>query len=540
MTATALGMPQVRHGVGNIFEYEPFPEYAARELKNEQLRANLGFATHKIRTKRAAVTSELPDWQDLRTAGSMIKQQVMANLDTYLEEFERNFTAKGGHVHWARDAHEANEIALKLIQAEGVTEVNKIKSMATAETGLNEYLEEFGIHAIETDLAEEIVQLGDNDRPSHILVPAIHRNRTEIRDIFRRKIEGVNPNLSDDPAELAEASRFRLREKFLTNKVAISGVNFGIADTGTMTIVESEGNGRMCLTLPDTLITFMGIEKLLPTVQDLEVFTQLLPRSSTGERMNPYTSMWTGVTPGDGPQNLHVILMDNGRTAVLADQVGRQALNCIRCSACMNVCPVYERAGGHAYGSTYPGPIGAILSPQLGGIENEHNATLPFASSLCGACYDACPVKINIPDVLVHLRGKAVDAEKAQGEFAGGKKDPHYQMDAIMFGAKKLFSSGKLMGLATKGLPASKLVTGKKHKISKLPGLVGGWTDYRDIPEPPSTSFRNQWKKERGAAPKRVGGSRVDVAALMEANKTKVAEAHAKAEAANPITKEAQ
>lgn len=206
----------------------------------------------------------------------------------------------------------------------------------------------------------------------------------------------------------------------------------------------------------------------------------------------------------------------------------------------MNVCPVYERAGGHAYGSTYPGPIGSILSPQLGGIENEHNATLPFASSLCGACYDACPVKINIPDVLVHLRGKAVDAEKAQGEFAGGKKDPHYQMDAIMFGAKKLFSSGKLMGLATKGLPASKLVTGKKHKISKLPGLVGGWTDYRDIPEPPSTSFRNQWKKERGAAPKRVGGSRVDVAALIEANKTKVAEAHAKAEAANPITKEAQ
>ena len=366
MSTTALGMPKVHHGVGNIFEFEPFPEYAEKELQNEQLRANLGFATHKILNNRANVTGELPYWQDLRTACSMIKQKVMANLDTYLEEFEKNFTARGGHVHWARDAHEANEIALKLIQAEGVTEVNKIKSMATAETGLNEFLEEHGIHAIETDLAEEIVQLGDNDRPSHILVPAIHRNRTEIRDIFLKKIEGVNPNLTDDPAELAEASRFRLREKFLTNKVAISGVNFGIAETGTMTIVESEGNGRMCLTLPDTLITFMGIEKLLPTFQDLEVFTQLLPRSSTGERMNPYTSMWTGVTPGDGPQNLHVILMDNGRTAALADQVGRQALHCIRCSACMNVCPVYERAGGHAYGSTYPGPIGSILSPQLG------------------------------------------------------------------------------------------------------------------------------------------------------------------------------
>lgn len=539
MSTTALGMPTVRHGVGNIFEFEPFPEYAEKELKNEQLRANLGFATHKIRDKRAAVISELPDWQDLRTAGSMIKQKVMANLDTYLQEFEKNFTAKGGHVHWARDANEANEIALRLIREQGVTEVNKIKSMATAETGLNEFLEEHGISAIETDLAEEIVQLGE-DRPSHILVPAIHRNRTEIRDIFRKKIEGVNPDLSDDPAELAEASRFRLREKFLTNKVAISGVNFGIAETGTMTIVESEGNGRMCLTLPETLITFMGIEKILPTTQDYEVFLQLLPRSSTGERMNPYTSMWTGVTPGDGPQNLHVILMDNGRTAALADQVGRQALHCIRCSACMNVCPVYERAGGHAYGSTYPGPIGAILTPQLGGIEEQYNSTLPFASSLCGACYEACPVKINIPDVLVHLRGKAVDLEKAQGEFEGGKKDRHIQMDAMMFGAKTLFTSGKLLSLATRGLPASRLITGRSHKISKLPGIVGGWTDYRDIPEPPKSSFRNDWKKERGEAPKRVGGERVDLQALIAANQGKLAEAHAKAEAANPIVKEAK
>lgn len=539
MSTTALGMPTVRHGVGNIFEFEPFPEYAEKELKNEQLRANLGFATHKIRDKRAAVINELPDWQDLRTAGSMIKQKVMANLDTYLQEFEKNFTAKGGHVHWARDAKEANEIALRLIREQGVTEVNKIKSMATAETGLNEFLEEHGISAIETDLAEEIVQLGE-DRPSHILVPAIHRNRTEIRDIFRKKIEGVNPDLTDDPAELAEASRFRLREKFLTNKVAISGVNFGIAETGTMTIVESEGNGRMCLTLPETLITFMGIEKILPTTQDYEVFLQLLPRSSTGERMNPYTSMWTGVTPGDGPQNLHVILMDNGRTAALADQVGRQALHCIRCSACMNVCPVYERAGGHAYGSTYPGPIGAILTPQLGGIEEQYNSTLPFASSLCGACYEACPVKINIPDVLVHLRGKAVDLEKAQGEFEGGKKDRHIQMDAMMFGAKTLFTSGKLLSLATRGLPASRLITGRSHKISKLPGIVGGWTDYRDIPEPPKSSFRNDWKKERGEAPKRVGGERVDLQALIAANQGKLAEAHAKAEAANPIVKEAK
>ncbi|MEX3610445.1 LutB/LldF family L-lactate oxidation iron-sulfur protein [Rothia sp. LK2588] len=538
MTAVSLGMPKV-HGVGNIFEKEPFPSYAKRELTNEQLRANLGFATHKIRTKRASVISELPDWQDLRTAGSMIKQRVMANLPELLEQFEEKFTAAGGQVHWARNADEANKIALDLIRAEGVDEIIKIKSMATAETGLNEYLEENGVTAIETDLAEEIVQLAD-DRPSHILVPAIHFNRTQIRDLFRKKIEGINPQITDDPAELAEASRVRLRNKFLSTKVAVSGCNFGIAETGTMTIVESEGNGRMCLTLPETLITFMGIEKLLPTVEDYEVFLQLLPRSSTGERMNPYTSTWTGVTPGDGPQKMHVILIDNGRTAVLDDEVGRQALHCIRCSACMNVCPVYERAGGHAYGSTYPGPIGAILSPQLGGIENEANSTLPFASSLCGACYDACPVKINIPEVLVHLRGKAVDFEKAQGEFAGGKKHLHPQMDSIMFSAKQMFRSGTMMALAEKALPASHLVTGKEHKITWLPGLIGGWTKYRDIPEPPAESFRNWWKKERGSAPKKSSSPRVDIDALIEVNRAKVAEAHQNAEQAQQARESAK
>lgn len=537
MTTVSLGMPRLYHGEGNIFETEPFPQYAAQELSNEQLRENLGFATHKIRSKRADVIGELPDWQELRTAGSMIKQRVMAHLPEYLEMFEKNFTAAGGHVHWARDAEEANQIALDLIKEQGVDEIIKIKSMATAETGLNEFLEKNGVNAIETDLAEEIVQLAD-DRPSHILVPAIHFNRTQIRDIFKQKIEGVKVDLSNDPAELAEASRIRLRDKFLTTKVAVSGVNFGIAETGTLSIVESEGNGRMCLTLPETLISVMGIEKILPSFEDFEVFFQLLPRSSTGERMNPYTSLWTGVTPGDGPQNMHVILMDNGRSAVLADEVGRQALHCIRCSACLNVCPVYERAGGHAYGSTYPGPIGAILSPQLGGIENEYNSTLPFASSLCGACYEACPVKINIPDVLVHLRGKAVDMEKAQGDFEGGKKHPHPQMDALMFGAKKLFSSGKLMGIAEKALPMSKLVTGKDHRISKAPGLAGGWTKYRDIPEPPAESFRNWWKKEHGKDSKKDGAQRVDVQALIEENRGKVEEVHANATVADPAKKE--
>ena len=532
MTAIQLGMPKVVHyGEGNIFEEIPFPKYAKEELKNEQLRSNLRFVTHAIRNKRARVTAELPDWQDLRNTGESVKNYVLANLPELLEQFERNFTAAGGHVHWARNASEANQIALDLIREQGVDEIIKIKSMATAETGLNEFLEENGINAIETDLAEEIVQLG-HDRPSHILVPAIHRNRREIRDIFLREIEGINPDITDEPAELAEASRNRLRNKFLNTTVAVSGTNFGIAETGTLTIVESEGNGRMCLTLPDTLITFMGIEKILPTFQDYEAFLQLLPRSSTGERMNPYTSMWTGVTPGDGPQNMHVILIDNGRTAVLADEVGRQALRCIRCSACMNVCPVYERAGGHAYGSTYPGPIGAILSPQLSGIEAAHNNSLPYASSLCGACFEVCPVKINFPEVLVHLRAKDVESKHAVREFEGNKKAPFSQMDGMMLGAKKLFTSGKMMSIAERGLPMSRLISGRKHKITAVPGIVGGWTAYRDIPEPPKESFRNWWKKEKGQAPARDNAQRVDIQALIEANKGKVAEAAANAKAA--------
>src|SRR5947207_554415 len=261
--------------------------------------------------------------------------------------------------------------------------------MATQEIELSNALAEHGIDAWETDLAELIVQLG-HDLPSHILVPAIHRNRGEIRDIFvaeMRKVGRPAPDgLSDRPVDLAEAARLHLREKFLRAKVAISGGNFAVAQTGTVVVLESEGNGRMCLTLPQVLVTVLGIEKLVPTWADLEVFMQLLPRSSTAERMNPYTSLWTGVTPGDGPSEFHLILLDNGRTATLADPTGRQALRCIRCSACLNVCPVYERTGGRAYGSVYPGPISAILTPQLRGVargpSDKHTASLAVSSSL--------------------------------------------------------------------------------------------------------------------------------------------------------------
>ena len=269
-------------------------------------------------------------------------------------------------------------------------------------------------------------------------------------------------------------------------KVAISGANFGIAETGTVTIVESEGNGRMCLTLPETLISVMGIEKLLPTFQDYEVFLQLLPRSSTGERMNPYTSMWSGVTEGDGPQNFHIVLVDNGRTAALADEIGREALKCIRCSACLNVCPVYERAGGHAYGSTYPGPIGAILTPQLTGMDSSHdpNASLPYASTLCGACFEACPVKIDIPSALLELRHKKIENHKPKVE------------GVIMSGMGLVFGNQKLWNLSTHMVSLGRILGGFNGKITHLPSFLAGWTDVRDTAVPPKKSFRQWFESE--------------------------------------------
>lgn len=506
---TFLGMPllpskrrsDLPAGQGNIIEAEAFPEASHEHLSNQQLRNNIGHATSSIRSKRAEVVSELDDWEALRDAGEATKNEVMANLPEYLEQFEAAFTAAGGIIHWARDADEANAIVTELVEDNapvldnGRREVIKVKSMATQEIGLNEHLETEGIDAFETDLAELIVQLGE-DKPSHILVPAIHRNRDEIREIFMDKMPDAG-ELTNEPAVLAEAARRHLRHKFLTTKVAISGANFGIAETGTLGVVESEGNGRMCLTLPETLITVMGIEKLLPKFADLEVFMQLLPRSSTGERMNPYTSFWTGVSEGDGPQNVHLILLDNGRTRALADEHGRTALNCIRCSACMNVCPVYERTGGHAYGSTYPGPIGAILSPLLTGVEEQGNGSLPYASSLCGACYDVCPVKIDIPEILVHLRAKDVDRRReARGEF-------HGSWDLALKGASRLMSSPRAYDLAVRSAkPLSSLLPGAN--IGRLPGMlpiIPGWTDHRDLPSPPQ-SFRSWWderEKERVA-----------------------------------------
>ena len=473
--------------VGEAASAPAFSVAAKMLMGNEQLRRNVRNATGIIRGKRANVVGETPDWQQLRDTAHAIKDHTLRHLSHYLVQFEENCTRAGGKVHWARDADEANAIAIGIIRAQNESGagaqdeigVIKVKTMTTDEIGMNRAFVAAGITPYETDLADLIVQLGQ-DKPSHIVVPALHRNKMEIRELFMRTM-GL-AELGTRPEDIAEAARVYLREKFLRIPVAISGANFAVAETGSICVVESEGNGRMCVSLPRVLISVVGIEKVIPKFEDLEVFLQLLSRSATGERMNPYNSIWTGVAPGDGPQEFHVILLDNGRTKVLADPVSRETLDCIRCGACLNACPVYRQTGGHAYGSIYAGPIGAILTPQLQSME--HSQTLPYASSLCGACYEVCPVKINIPEILIHLRNKVVEnGDAPAGERMGMKVAAWALSDAANLSTARSLGRIAQMPFANNGV------------IHNLPGMLSAWTSTRDMPAIPAESFRQWWAK---------------------------------------------
>ncbi|HTV03759.1 MAG TPA: LutB/LldF family L-lactate oxidation iron-sulfur protein [Acidobacteriaceae bacterium] len=466
--------------VGGAADAPAFPKAAPALLDDAQLRKNVRHATDVITQKRARVVEEQRDWQQLRTSASAIKAHTMRYLDEYLLQFETACTEAGGQVHWAADADEANQIIVGLVQKYGGREVIKVKTMTSDEIGLNKGLEMNGIRPHETDLADMIIQLG-RDEPSHIVVPALHKNRQQVREIFMQAM-GLK-ELGDRPEDLTAAARQYLREKFLTIKIGISGANFLIAETGGVCVVESEGNGRMCLTLPDVLITVAGIEKVIPAFRDLEVFLQLLPRSATGERMNPYNSLWTGVQPDEGPKHFHVVLLDNGRTRILADEEGRQTLHCIRCGACLNACPVYRQTGGHAYGSIYAGPVGAILTPQL--FNMQHAESLPYASSLCGACYEVCPVKINIPEVLIHLRGRLVREQQSEAS-----------LEAIsMKAVARIFSSRRSFEAAQRLGRLGQWPFVRDGWITRLPGMLGNWTAVRDLQPLPKQTFRSWWRK---------------------------------------------
>jgi L-lactate dehydrogenase complex protein LldF len=455
-----------------------FEQAARPALADTGTRAAVLGATTEIRARRRAVIAETPDWDDLRRAGEAIRTDALHRLDELLVALERAVRRAGGEVHWARDALEANELVTALVRRTGEREVVKVKSLTTDEIHLNEALAEAGIAAVETDLAERIVQLA-GERPSHLLVPSLHHDRHAIAEVLREALDA--PGLSAEPTALASAARAHLRAAFLRARVAISGANFAVAETGTVCVVESEGNGRMCTTLPNTLITVMGIEKVVAEWRALGVLLQLLPRSATGERMNPYTSLWSGVRAGDGPSAFHLVLLDAGRTRALADPEGRPALRCIRCSACVNVCPVYRQTGGHAYPTVYAGPIGAILEPQLAG-ERGVAASLPYASSLCGACADVCPVGIDIPRILVHERAKVVRRTR-----------PGLEGRALRV-LGRAFASAERYERAQRTARALQRPALRDERLRWLPGPLAGWGRSRTLPGVAEQTFREWWE----------------------------------------------
>ncbi len=462
---------------------QPFEQAARPALADGQTRANVLRATSSIRARRAEVIAETPDWAELRRAGEAIRERALLRLDELLVQLERAVSAAGGEVHWARDALEANEHVTRIVRRTGAREVVKVKSLTTDEIGLNDALVASGISPIETDLAERIVQLA-GERPSHLLVPSLHRGRHQIAEVLREALG--DPRLAAEPATLAAAARDHLRAAFFRADVAISGANFAVAETGTVGVVESEGNGRMCTTLPRTLVTVMGVEKVTEAWSDLGVLMQLLPRSATGERMNPYTSFWTGVRAGDGPSSFHLVLLDAGRTRTLTDPVGRAALRCIRCSACVNVCPVYRQTGGHAYPTVYAGPIGAILQPQLDG-ERGAAASLPYASSLCGACADVCPVGIDIPRILVHERAKVVRRSRPGAE------------GRVLHLLGRAFGSAERYERAQRTARALQRPALRDERLRWLPGPLAGWGRSRTLPGVAEQTFREWWEaRERG------------------------------------------
>jgi L-lactate dehydrogenase complex protein LldF len=447
----------------------------ARAVKDDRLGANLANATDTFAARKAAAFAQLVDVDGAREAARAVKARVLANLPDVLEKLADNFMARGGHVHWARTPDEANAYVTEVVQRTEGRRVVKSKSMATEEIGLNQALESAGCHVVETDLGEWILQVG-REHPSHIIVPAIHKNRRQIAEVLGR-VEGGE--LSDVPEDLAAFARHHLRAEFLRADVGISGVNFGVAETGSLVLVTNEGNGRLVTSVPPVHIAIMGLERVVQTWEELELMLSLLPRAATGQAITTYVSVITGPRRSpevDGPDELHLVILDNGRSEILGTEFS-EMLACIRCGACLNACPVYRQVGGHAYDSVYPGPMGAVLTPLL--ASSGPSAELANASSLCGACWQACPVGIPLQDMLLALRRRTAAAAGRTERAAWGAWAAAWSRPAG-YRASLRAAAG---GLRLTGSP------------DHLPGHVDRWSVGRSLPTPPAATFRQLWDR---------------------------------------------
>jgi L-lactate dehydrogenase complex protein LldF len=461
-----------------------FHGVSSKNAVDVRLKKSVNKATLHQYTQRQAIMPDLPDPEGLRTLAGDIKQHAIENLDYYLDQLKANVERNGGHVHFAATAEDARRIILDIARKANCTRVIKSKSMASEEIELAHTMEHMGMDVVETDLGEFIVQIGE-DKPSHIVAPIIHLDTAQIAEMFSKHF-GTPYN--DDPKSLADQARLHLRDKFRHADLGMTGGNFLVAETGHICVVENEGNARQSITTPKVLVSLVGIEKVVPRLADLAVMLKLLARSATGQAMTIYTSIFGGPKkPGekDGPEQFHLVLLDNGRSEILASEEYRETLRCIRCGACLNACPVYRKIGGHAYGYVYSGPIGALITPLFKGLGNYKD--LPQASSLCGACYEACPVKINIPKHLINLRRDIVKQHiNSRPErfvyraWAKSLKSPFMYAMSCMFQKWDLRRRAKGTGW-----------------VKKLPSVAAGWTQIRDMPAPARKTFHQMWKKRR-------------------------------------------
>ncbi|MDR7244716.1 LutB/LldF family L-lactate oxidation iron-sulfur protein [Priestia megaterium] len=451
-------------------------------VNNAFMRFAVSSAQERLRSRRLDAAEELGNWEEWRALGEEIRQHTLENLDYYLEQLTDNVAKRGGHVFFAQTAEEANEYIKNVARKKQAKKVVKSKSMVTEEIHMNAALEELGCEVIETDLGEYILQVDDHDPPSHIVAPALHKNKEQIRDVFR---ERLSYKKTEKPEELALHAREMLRKEFLSADIGITGCNFAIAESGSISLVTNEGNARLTTALPKTQITVMGMERIVPTFEEFEVLVSLLTRSAVGQRLTSYVTALTGPRlPGevDGPEEFHLVIVDNGRSAILGTEF-QSVLQCIRCAACVNVCPVYRHIGGHSYGSIYSGPIGAVLSPLLGGYEDYKE--LPYASTLCAACTDACPVKIPLHELLHKHRQRIVEKE---GKAPISEK---LAMKAFGLGA----ASSSLYTVGAKVAPAALTPFMSGSSISKGPGPLKAWTESREFPAPTKERLRDWFDK---------------------------------------------